>query len=89
MGIEEIDIRLAAGEIEGTGVAFGERVAPLGFSVIPLALLWLLSREALDRPLVFVLTGGEVMDTREVDVLRDTLVDASDVVPFLVFAIAR
>jgi len=87
----EVDIRFAAGEIEGTGVAFGERIVPLGFRVVPLALLSLLSREAVDRPLVFVLTGRDVMDTREVDVdnevLRDTLVDASDGVPFFVFVI--
>lgn len=29
------------------------------------------------------------MDMREVEVLRDTLVDASDGVPFFVFIIAR
>ena len=57
--------------------------------MIPLASLWLLSTDALDSPLVFVLTGAEVMDTREVEVLRDTLVDASDGVPFFVPAIAR
>lgn len=85
----EVDIRFTAGEIEGTGVASGERVVPLGFKVAPLALLWLLSREALDKPLVFVLTWGEVMDMREVEVLRDTLVDASDGVPFFVFIVAR
>ena len=89
----EVDIRFAAGEIEGTGVAFGERVVPLGFRVVPLALLSLLSREAVDRPLVFILIGRDVMDIREVDVdnevLRDTLVDASDGVPFFVFAIDK
>ena len=89
----EVDIRFAAGEIEGTGVAFGERVVPLGLRVVPLAPLSLLSREAVDRPLVFVLMGRDVMDTREVEVdnevLRDTLVDASDGVPFFVFAISR
>lgn len=87
----EVDIRFAAGEIEGTGVAFGERVAPLGFRVASLVPLSLLSREAVDRPLVFVLTGRDVKDIREVDVevLRDTLVDASDGVPFFVFAITR
>ena len=89
----EVDIRFAAGEIEGTGVALGERVVPLGFRVVPLAPLSLLSREAVDRPLVLVLTGRDVMDTRELDVdnevLRDSLVDASDGVPLFVFAIAR
>jgi len=84
----EVGIRFTAGEIKGVGVAFGERVVPLGFRVVPLALLSLLSRETLDRPLVFTLTGGEFTDTREVEVLRDTLVDASDGVPF-VFAIVR
>lgn len=82
----EVDIRFTAGEIEGTGVAFGERVAPLGFKVVPLVVL---SRETLDRPLVFDLTDGDVMDTREVEVRRDSLVEASDGVPFFVFAIAR
>ena len=85
----EVDIRFAAGEIEGTGVAFGERVVPLGFRVAPLAPLSLLSMETLDKPLIFVLTEGDVIDTREVEVLRDTLVDASDGAPFFVFAIAR
>jgi len=84
----EVGIRFAAGEIKGTGVVFGERVVPLGFRVVPLALLSLLSIETLDRPLVLALTGGEFTDTREVEVLRDTLVDASDGVLF-VFAIAR
>ena len=85
----EVDIRFTAGEIAGMGVTFGERAVPLGFRVLSLALLWLLPRDALDRPLVFVLTGGEVTDTRDVEVLRDTLVDASDGVPFFVPAIAR
>lgn len=85
----EVDIRFTAGEIEGMGVAFGERVVPLGFRVVLLALLSLLSREVWDRPLDTVLTGGEVTDKREVEVLRDTLVDASDGVPFFVFVIAK
>ena len=85
----EVDIRLTPGEIEGMGVASGERVVPFGFKVIPLALLSLLSRDALDRPLVFVLAGGEAMDTRKVEVLRETLVEASDGVPFFVFVIVR
>lgn len=45
--------------------------------------------ETLDGPLVFALTWGEVIDTREVEVLRDTLVEASDGVPFFVLVIAR
>ena len=81
----EVDIRFAT--VKGTGVAFGERVIPFGFRVVTLALLLLLSREALDRPLVFVLTEGEGMDMREVEVLRDSLVDASDGVAFFVLAI--
>lgn len=85
----EVGIRFTAGETEGTGVAFGERVTPLGFRVAPLALLSLLSMETLDRPLIFVLRGGDVIDTREVEVLRDTLVDASEGAPFFVFIVAR
>lgn len=83
----EVDIRFTTGEIKGIGVAFGERMGPLGFKVVPLMVLRLLSREALDRPLVFVLTRGE--DTLEIEVLWDTLVDASDGVPFFVLIIAR
>lgn len=60
-----------------------ERVMSLGFRVVPLALL---SKEALDRPLVLALTG-EVIDTREVEVLRETLVDASDGAAFFAFSI--
>ena len=85
----DVDIRFTAGEIAGMEVTFGERAVPLGFRVLSLALLWLLPRDALDRPLVFVLTGGEVTDTRDVEVLRDTLVDASDGVPFFIPVIAR
>lgn len=87
VGMEEIDIRFTCGDIAGAWVTFGER--PLGFKVAPLALLSLLSRETLDRPLVLVLTRGEVTDAREVEVLRDTLVDASDGVEPLVFAMVR
>lgn len=87
--MEEIDIRFTGGGIAEAWVTFGERAAPLGFKVVPLALLSALSREALDRPLILVLTEGEVMDTREVEVLRDNLVDVSDGVVFFVFAIAR
>ena len=89
VGMEEIDIRFIAGDITGAWVVLGERVEPLGFRVLSLALLSLLSREAVERPLVLVLTEGEVTDTREVEVLRDTLVDASDGVTFFVFAIVR
>ena len=89
VGMEEIDIRFTSGDIAGAWVTFGERVAPLGFKVVPLVLLSLLSKETLDRPLVLVLTRGEVTDTREVEVLRDTLVDVSDKVEPFVFAIAR
>ena len=85
----EVDIRLTAGEIEGMGVTSGKQVVPFSFKVIPLVLLSLLSRDALDRPLAFVLAGGEAMDTREVEVLRETLVEASDGVPFFVFVIVR
>lgn len=85
----EVDIRFTAGETEGGEVVLGERVVPLGFRVVPLVLLSLLSMETLDNPLVFVLTEGDVMDTREVEVLRDTLVDASDGAPFFVFAMTR
>ena len=52
-----------------------------------LALLLLSFREALDRPLVFVLTEGEGMDMREVEVLWDSLVDISDGVAFFVLGI--
>ena len=89
VGMEEIDIRFTRGDIAGVWVTFGERIGPLGFKVVPLVLLSLLSREAVDRPLVLVLMRGEVMGTREVEVLRDTLVDVSDGVDFFVFAIPR
>lgn len=89
VGMEEIDIRLCAGDTTGAWVALGERITPLGFRVVPLALLSLLSRDAFDRPLVFALDRGDVTDTREVEVLRDTLVDASDGVAFFVFVIVR
>jgi hypothetical protein len=69
VGMEEIDIRFIAGDIAGEWDVFGERVIPLGLRVVPLALLSLLSREALDKPLALGLTGGEVKDTREIEVL--------------------
>ena len=42
--------------------------------------------EALDRPPVFILIAGEGMDMGEVEVFRDTLVNA---VAFFVLAIGR
>lgn len=69
VGMEETDIRFIWGDVAGAWVTFGERMTPLGFKVVPLALLTVLSREALDRPLVLALTRGEVKDTREVEVL--------------------
>jgi hypothetical protein len=89
VGMEDIDIRFTWGDTAGAWVTFGERIIPLGFKVVQLALLSLLSSETLDRPLVLVLTRGEVTDTREVEVLRETLVEASDGVVLFVFAIAR
>lgn len=88
VGMEEIDMRFTRGYIVGLWVILDERMAPLGFRVVPLALLSLLSREALDKPLVFVLRG-EVTDMRDVEVLWDTLVEVSDEATFFVLAIAR